>query len=63
MFGTIWMAEAPVPITATRLPFSGVSWSHREEWKIGPEKLSMPSIAGRRGSHSAPMPSTSTRAS
>ena len=33
--GTTWIVLAPVPITATRLPFRSTSWSQRAVWKIG----------------------------
>ena len=54
--GTIWIAEAPVPITATRLPVRSTSWSHRAEWKTSPWKVSMPSISGSFGADSPPAP-------
>jgi hypothetical protein len=60
--GTYWIAEAPVPIEATRLPSSSASWSQRAEWKTGPGKSSRPGISGIFGSVSGPMPATSTRA-
>ena len=52
--GPIWIADAPVPISATRLPLRSASWFHREEWKISPAKVSMPLMSGRAGSASAP---------
>ena len=48
--GMIWIAEAPVPITATRLPARSASWSQRAEWNTSPWKESMPSMSGSRGS-------------
>ena len=63
MDGTAWMAEAPVPITATRRSASGTEWSHRAVWKTSPAKSSMPSISGSLGSHRAPTARTTTRAS
>ena len=56
--GTIWIAEAPVPITATRLPARSTSWSQRAEWKTSPWKVSSPSISGSRGSERPPAPTT-----
>ena len=56
--GTIWMAEAPVPMTATRLPVRSASWFQRAEWKISPLKSSMPLMSGSEGSHSAPTAET-----
>ena len=60
--GTIWMEEAPVPITATRLPVRSESWFHRAEWKTSPWKVSMPSMSGIFGSESAPAAETTTSA-
>ena len=34
--GTIWIALAPVPITATRLPVMSTSWFHCAEWNAVP---------------------------
>ena len=31
--GTNWIAEAPVPITATLRPARSWEWSHSAEWK------------------------------
>ena len=56
------MAEAPVPMTAMRLPVRSTSWSQRAEWKISPRKSSMPSISGRRGSERPPEPEMTVRA-
>ena len=61
MAGMNWVAEAPVPITATRLPASGSAWFQRDEWKAAPAKLSMPSILGSAGRPSRPMALTSRR--
>ena len=44
--GTNWIADAPVPITATRSPASSCSWSQRAEWKVVPSKLSRPGSVG-----------------
>ena len=40
MPGTNWIALAPVPSTAIRLPRRSTVWSHSAEWKEGPSKLS-----------------------
>ena len=63
MDGTTWIAEAPVPITATFLSASITEWSQRAVWKTSPVKSANPSMSGFLGSHSAPTPSTTTRAS
>ncbi len=34
--GTNWIAEAPVPITATSRPRRSWSWFQRAEWNIVP---------------------------
>jgi hypothetical protein len=60
--GTNWMAEAPVPITATRSPLRSWSWSQRAEWNTVPAKSPSPGRSGTDGSLSGPMPATSTRA-
>ena len=45
--GMAWMAVAPVPITATRLPARSTgSAGQSKVWKAGPWKLSIPSILG-----------------
>ena len=44
--GTNWIAEAPVPITATRWPARSWSWSHRAEWNIVPAKRVEPGDVG-----------------
>ncbi|WP_217430317.1 hypothetical protein, partial [Sphingomonas bacterium] len=31
-----WIADGPVPTTATRLPVRSCSWSQRAEWKLVP---------------------------
>jgi hypothetical protein len=48
------MALAPVPIMATRRPFSSTEWSQRAVWNTGPAKLSRPGIAGIEGRLSWP---------
>ena len=54
----IWMAEAPVPMTATRLPVRSKSWFQRAEWKISPSNSSRPSMSGNAGSVSGPTAET-----
>jgi hypothetical protein len=46
MAGTIWTADEPVPMTATRLPDRSAPWSQRAEWQIVPRNRSSPSMAG-----------------
>lgn len=58
MAGTIWMADAPVPMMATRLPVRSASWFQRAEWKISPSNSPMPLMSGSAGSHSAPTAET-----
>ena len=62
MAGTNWIAEAPVPMTATRLPARSTSWSHRAEWKAGPLNVSTPGTSGSAGSTRPPQPLTTTSA-
>ena len=62
MDGTIWMAEAPVPTMATRLPPSGTPWSQRAEWKTLPGNVSRPGMSGILGSDSGPVAETTTSA-
>jgi hypothetical protein len=52
--GITWTAEAPVPITPTRLPFSPTPWSQREVCIVIPSNASSPSISGYFGCDSAP---------
>jgi hypothetical protein len=56
ILGTTWIAEAPVPITATRLPRRSCSWSHCAVWNAAPAKLSRPGISGIEGSLRPPIP-------
>ena len=49
MAGTNWIALAPVPITATRLPAGSNASSQWAEWNIGPLKRSSPVIPGIAG--------------
>src|SRR5919198_1372549 len=37
--GPIWIADAPVPINATRLPLSEASWFQRAEWNNAPANV------------------------
>ena len=60
--GTNWIAEAPVPITATRRPRRSWPWSQRAEWNIVPANVSSPGISGWRGSLSGPWPAMRNRA-
>ncbi len=62
MDGTIWIADAPVPTTATRSPSSRWSWSHRAEWNTVPPNVESPGSDGTDGDTSAPVPSTRNRA-
>ena len=52
--GTIWIADAPVPTTATRFPRGSNRWSHRAEWNTSPWKAASPGTSGRDGSDSGP---------
>ncbi len=61
--GTNWIADAPVPITATRSPARSWSWFHSAECHVSPSKRSMPSSSGIDGSLRPPMPATTTSAS
>ncbi len=62
MEGTIWMADAPVPIMATRLSRRSYSWSQRAEWNTLPGKESRPGMSGILGSDSGPVAETTTSA-
>ena len=44
--GTNWIAEAPVPITATRLPARSQEGSQRAEWNEVPPNRSAPGMSG-----------------
>ena len=44
--GTSCTDDAPVPITATRLPASDRVWSQRLEWKVSPANDPMPGTSG-----------------
>ena len=63
MAGTNWIALAPVPITATRLPVRSTSWSHCAEWNAVPANVSRPGMAGSTGRDSCPIAGTRTSAS
>lgn len=58
IFGTNWIADAPVPMTATRSPVRSWSWRQRAEWKVVPSKVSSPGSVGYFGSQSGPVPET-----
>ena len=58
MAGMNCTAEAPVPMTATRLPARSKSWSHRAEWNVVPANRSTPGNVGMTGSASAPVAMT-----
>ncbi len=60
--GTNWIALAPVPITATRLPAKSKSWSHSAEWKLAPLKSSSPGTSAYEGFDRPPIPLITTRA-
>ena len=60
--GTSWIADAPVPITATRSPRRSWPWSQRAEWNVVPANDPRPGRSGRLGSVSGPGAATSTRA-
>ena len=44
--GTNWIADAPVPITATRLPARSQEWSQRAEWNEVPLNRPAPGMSG-----------------
>ncbi len=54
-------AEAPVPITATRLPASSAFASQRAVWIVSPANESTPGISGFFGTVSTPLASTMSR--
>jgi hypothetical protein len=58
--GTYWIAEAPVPIDATRLPRRSSEWSQRAECTVGPVNVSSPGKSGIFGSTSGPVPEIRT---
>ena len=60
--GTNCMAEAPVPITATRLPRRSTPWSQCAEWKRSPLNVSSPGNAGVTGSCIGPVATMMKRA-
>jgi len=62
MAGTIWIADAPVPISATRSPAREWSWSQRAEWNTVPAKSASPGRSGIDGDTSAPVPRITTPA-
>ena len=60
--GITWIAEAPVPITATRLPARLCSGSQRAVCIVVPAKLWTPSMSGSLGWVRTPVASTTWRA-
>jgi hypothetical protein len=60
--GTAWIAEAPVPITATRRSVRSWSWFQSAVWKVVPANVSSPGSAGIDGSLSGPGAATTTSA-
>ncbi len=48
--GTTWIAEAPVPTTATRRPVRSWSWFQSAVWNVTPSKVSRPGMSGIAGS-------------
>src|SRR5689334_3856156 len=60
--GTNWIAEAPVPMTATRAPVRSTSWRHCAEWNAVPAKVDSPGMSGVDGRLSGPVATTRTRA-
>ncbi len=62
--GIAWIAEDPVPITATRLPVKSTpSCGHQPVWYVSPRKLSRPSISGSLAADRQPVAITTNRAS
>jgi hypothetical protein len=62
MCGTNWIADAPVPITATSRPVRSWSWSHLAEWNAVPRNDGRPGTSGIDGSLSGPVAATNTSA-
>ena len=60
--GMNWIADAPVPITATCFPVRSQEWSQREEWNAVPPKESIPGMSGQAGMCSPPPAATTARA-
>ena len=60
--GTNWIADAPVPITATRWPVRSQEGSHRAEWNEAPPNTPAPGMSGYEGRCSAPAADTTARA-
>ena len=58
--GTVWIADAPVPTTATLRPAKSCEWSHLAVWKATPWKSSIPGSEGIEGSLRGPGAPTST---
>ena len=53
--GITWIAEAPVPMIATRLPRRSTSWFQRAVCMVSPANVSWPSIAGGLGCEKTPV--------
>ena len=62
IFGTNWIADGPVPITATRRPARSCSWSQSIEWNRRPANDSRPGSSGVIGLPKGPVAETSTSA-
>ena len=60
--GMNWIADAPVPITATRLPARSGDLSHCAEWNDAPPNRPAPGMSGYDGRCSAPAADTTARA-
>jgi hypothetical protein len=60
--GITCTAEAPVPITATRLPRRSREWSQRAVWTVVPSNVPTPGMSGIFGWVSTPVASITWRA-
>ena len=60
--GMNWIADAPVPITATRRPVRSAERSQRAEWNEVPPNDADPGMSGYEGRCSAPAADTTARA-
>src|SRR5690242_1474355 len=59
MIGIDWIAELPVPITATRLPVKSTpSFGQRPVWYFSPVKVSAPSNSGMLADERQPVANT-----
>ncbi len=60
--GIDWIAEEPVPITATRWPVKSTpSWGQRPVWYTAPVKSSRPGMSGRLAADRQPVAITTYR--